>query len=489
MRIRLAHTQALLLLSAVLLTVLCMGGLNAWNLRNGFSDFLASRDVDRLEKFAASVSLRAEAAGGLDVLAAQGVDLRLLLREFGQASGTVRRPPFLPPLPPPFANPEAGSIFGPPPRPIDSIDAFKDRVALYAPDGQPLLGTSLPSDAGAFLEWPVYVQGKQVAMVRMRKLKPVPDDVEARFLTSQYQSILVVSGVLLVVALLMARWIAGHWVRPLIEIETATAQIAQGALDTRLSTRRTDEIGDAMRNVNRMAEGLQQLDTSRRRWIADMSHELRTPLTVLRGELDALVDGVIALSPQAVLSLREEVLQLNALVEDLHLLAMADLRALPCYFEDLDAVALVAALVQRFSLLADQRGLSLHLGAMPDAPLWVRWDAKRIEQLLGNVLDNSLRYTDAPGEIVVAMYHDAAQVTIRVEDTAPGLSPLDLSRIFEPLYRADPARAREAGRSGLGLAICQQIAKAHHGTLRAEPCAKGGVTFLIELPAMADQSV
>jgi two-component system sensor histidine kinase BaeS len=66
---------------------------------------------------------------------------------------------------------------------------------------------------------------------------------------------------------------------------------------------------------------------------------------------------------------------------------------------------------------------------------------------------------------------------------------LDLSRIFEPLYRADPARAREAGGSGLGLAICQQIAKAHHGTLRAEPCAKGGVTFLIELPAMADQAV
>ena len=110
MRIRLAHTQALLLLSAVLLTVLCMGGLNAWNLRNGFSDFLASRDVDRLEKFAASVSLRAEAAGGLDVLAAQGVDLRLLLREFGQASGAVRRPPFyrhfhlLLPIPKPVAS-------------------------------------------------------------------------------------------------------------------------------------------------------------------------------------------------------------------------------------------------------------------------------------------------------------------------------------------------------------------------------------------------
>ena len=96
MRLRLAHTQALLLLSAVLLTVLCMGALNAWNLRNGFSDFLASRDVERLESFAALVSTRAEAAGGLDALAAQGVDLRMLLREFGQTQGAVPRPPLLP---------------------------------------------------------------------------------------------------------------------------------------------------------------------------------------------------------------------------------------------------------------------------------------------------------------------------------------------------------------------------------------------------------
>jgi two-component system sensor histidine kinase BaeS len=484
MRIRLVHTQALLLLSAVLLTVLCMGALNAWNLRNGFSDFLASRDVERLEKFAAMVSTRAEAAGGMEALAAQRVDLGLLLREFGQAQGAVPRRPF----PPRIEKLEQGGFFLPPPHPIDSIDAFKDRVALYAPNGQPLLGKLLPVDAGAHLERPIYVQGKTVATVRMLKLKPVPDDVEARFLTSQYQSILVVSGGLLLAALLIARWVAGHWVRPLIEIQAATEHIAQGAFDTRLNTHRADEIGDAMRNVNRMAEGLQQLETSRRRWIADMSHELRTPLTVLRGEIDALIDGVIAMSPQALLSLSEEVLQLNALVDDLHLLAMADLRALPCYFEDNDAVALVTGIVQRFSLLATQKGLELSLQVEPHATMLVRWDAKRIEQLLGNVLGNSLRYTDAPGQIVVAIQGNKTQVTLSVEDTAPGLSLNELPHIFEPLYRVDHSRSREGGGSGLGLAICQQIVKAHHGTLRAEASQLGGVKFTIELPAFADQS-
>lgn len=482
MRFRFAHTQALVLLSTVLLTVLCMGALNAWNLRNGFSDFLASRDVERLEKFAALVSARAEVAGGLDALATQGVDIYVLLHEFGRAQGALPSRPLLPRMPG-----SEGGFFAPPLPPVDSIDAFKDRVALYAPNGQPLLGKSLPADAAKHVERPVYVQGQAVAVMHMLKLKPVPDDVEAHFLTAQYQSILVVSGVLLFGALLSALWVARHWVRPLIEIQAATEKIAEGEFDTRLSTHRSDEIGDTMRNINRMAEGLNKLETSRRQWIADMSHELRTPLTVLRGEIDALIEGVIAMSPQALFSLREEVRQLNALVDDLHLLAMADLRALPCYFEDLDAVALLESIVQRFALRASQQGLTLQLQSKPEAPVQVRWDAKRMEQLLGNLLDNSLRYTDAPGQVFVQIQGDGDQVIIIVEDTVPGLPPIDLMRIFEPLYRADPARGREAGGSGLGLAICQKIAHAHHGVIRAKASTKGGVQFLIELPSDGDK--
>ena len=113
MRIRLAHTQALVLLSAVLLTVLCMGALNAWNLRNGFSDFLSSRDTERLESFASLVSARAQAAGGLDALEAQGVDLGLLLQEFGQAQGAAPGRPLLPPM----AGLGAPGFFDPPPHP------------------------------------------------------------------------------------------------------------------------------------------------------------------------------------------------------------------------------------------------------------------------------------------------------------------------------------------------------------------------------------
>jgi len=291
------------------------------------------------------------------------------------------------------------------------------------------------------------------------------------------------------IALMGAFWISGHWVRPLIAVQAATEKIAQGKFDTRLDVTRSDEIGDAMRNINQMAAGLTKLEGARRQWIADMSHELRTPLTVLRGEIDALIDGVIALTPQAMLSLREEVLQLNALVDDLHLLAMSDLKALPCYFEEVDAASLLEGMVQRFALRATQLGLTLTLDQKPETPMMVRWDAKRIEQLVGNLLDNSLRYTDAPGQVRVRLRSgDENKVVIEVQDTSPGVSKNDLLRIFEPLYRADAARGRSTGGSGLGLAICEQIVKAHHGVIRAEASALGGVLFHLELPCLGDEA-
>ena len=487
MRIRLVHTQAILLLSAVLMAVLAMGALSAWNLRNGFSDYLFTRDIERLEQFAVLVSENVDQAGSMAALESRGVGLPELLHEFGRLQGS----PPMRALNHAMPTPKFGGLFsrGPPPRPVDSIDAFKDRVAVYGLDGQAKLGRSLPLQAGTYIERPVRLRDDVVAMVRMAKLKPVPDEVEVRFLNAQYQSIVAVACVLLLIALIGAFWISGHWVRPLIEVQAATQRIAQGDFDTRLNTRRSDEIGDAMRNINQMAASLKKLEGARRQWIADMSHELRTPLTVIRGEIDGLIDGVIAQSPQAMLSLREEVLRLNALVDDLHLLAMADLRALPCYFEEVDAVQLLDGIVQRYSLRATQQGLMLTLEAFRQGSMVVRWDARRIEQLLGNLIDNSLRYTDAPGQVLVRLRSgNEAKVHIEVEDTAPGVSANDLPRLFEPLYRAEASRDRSTGGSGLGLAICSQIAKAHGGVIRAEASALGGVLFHLELTRFGDEA-
>lgn len=474
MRLRLVHTLSLLLVSAVLLAVLAMAGVMAWNLRNGFADYLAARDIERLEQFAALVTEMAEKAGGAEALRDQGLGMRDLLDEHARRQGIQPR----------RAGPPGG---GPPPV---GGDGFGQRVALVRLDGLPLLGRPLPKDGTPFLERPIRVQGQVVALARLQQVARVPDSVESSFLRGQYQGILGVGTALLLLALGSAWWAARYWVRPLAAVQDATARIARGETGVRLAgpqqgEARSDEIGDLVRNVNRMAESLQRLEGARRRWVADISHELRTPLAALRGEIEALIDGVRPLGPAAMQSLHEEVLHMGALVDDLHLLAMSDLQALPCRFNEFDALPFVQRLAQRFDSRAALAGLTLRSTLGSQAGQTVVWDSSRIEQLLGNLLENSLRYTDAPGCVVLAMKRTSDRVWIDVDDSAPGVPASDLPRLFEPLYRADAARSRHRGGSGLGLAICEAIVRSHGGRIQAGPSALGGLSVRIELPAVA----
>jgi two-component system sensor histidine kinase BaeS len=449
----------------------------AWNLRNGFSDYLAARDTERLEQFVTLVEESAEQAGGRDAFAQQRLDMRELLEAFAQREGLQPQRP-----PPPREGQRPRPPAAAPPLPAE---AFGRRVALYDNAGKPLLGRPLPRDAGPFIERPVHLQGEVVGQARMLRNQPVPDAVETRFLRSQYRSIAFMAAALLLLVLAFAWWWAARWVRPLVAIQDATRRIARGELNVRLRIQRSDEIGDVVRNVNRMAEDLQALEGSRRRWIADISHELRTPLTVLRGEIEAIRDGVRALRPEAMASLHEEVLRISALVDDLHLLALSDLKVLPCHPTDADAVQIVQSLVQRFATRAASRGLTLKcdLGSLSRLPVW--WDAARISQLVANLLENSLRYTDAPGEVLITLRSVAARVSIAIDDSAPGVPAMDMARLFEPLYRAEAARDRHSGGSGLGLAICDAIAKAHGGRITASASGFGGLRLSIELPQTA----
>jgi two-component system, OmpR family, sensor histidine kinase BaeS len=503
MRTRIVHTLSLLLLSAVLLAVMAMGAVTAWNLESGFADYLEARDAERLEQFAALVSEVAAQAGSLEALE-QRTDMRDLLRQFAQLQGLE------PGGPPGPAGSNADGNAAPglerplpdgPPRagpPPGGEDGFGARVMVVDINGQALLGLpagpprpTLASPLALFIERPITLNGKVIALARMRPGAHVPDAVEARFLRSQYLGILAVSLALLFLALASAWWVARRLARPLHAVQAATDRIARGEFDVRLHGRqegegRTDEIGDLVRNVNRMAEGLQRLEGARRRWLAEISHELRTPLSVLRGETEALMDGVRPLRPEAIASLHEDVLRLGKLVDDLHLLAMSDLQSLPCTFDDLDVLPLIQRAVARFQPLAAAKGLELdfQMGTLTTLP--VHWDSARIEQLLSNLLENSVRYTDAPGCIVLALKCQGDMVTLEIEDSAPGVPETELSRLFEPLYRADSARSRHRGGSGLGLAISEAIVRSHGGRIEVAPSSLGGLRIYVELPAKGD---
>ncbi len=433
MRLRLVHTLSLWLLGAVGLAVAAMGLLMAWNLGNGFADFVAAREAERLDQFALVVAQNIETAGGIDALRTRRGSMRELLDAFALREGHVRpaprdEPPGEPSAFGPPPRPGPGPWPGPPdrggqPPPRADPGAFGERVTLVRPDGSPLMGRPLPP--GPYVERPVIVQGQTVAVARMLPLPKTLNDVDALFLRRQYQGIAIVAGTLVLLALFGAWWLARRWAAPLLAVQDATARIARGELSVRLAAGGSDEIGDVVRNVNIMAEGLQRLEGARRRWIADISHELRTPLAVLRGEVEALLDGVRPLDRRALLSLREEVLRLSALVGDLHLLAMSDLHALPCHFAAADAAGIVRQVLQRFEPRARTQGLDLSHDVDPAAAVSVHWDASRIEQLLSNLLENCLRYTDPPGRISLHRLsgHRGCSTKCAEHLIGPGISP------------------------------------------------------------------
>jgi len=356
-------------------------------------------------------------------------------------------------------------------------------MALYSPQGLLLAGRLIPQ-TDAYLEVPVTRDGQVVALARLRKPEAAPDAVDTSFIARQYIGIGGVALLLLVVAGVLGHFAAMRWVGPLLAVQGATLQIAQGQLHVPLDETRPDEIGDLMRNVNHMAASLQKLEAARRRWIAEISHELRTPLTVLRGEIEALTDGVRPLSMGAVHSLREEVMRLSRLVSDLHTLAMSDLGALICRPMNVKPADMVEAAHSRVADRAKQAGHELTVSLHPIS-LGCRavWDGQRIAQLLDNLLNNSIHHTHAPGRISLMLNCSKDEAVLTIEDSAPGVTAEELGQIFEPLYRADQARSGEG--SGLGLAIAKAIVDAHHGRMEASLSPLGGLRMVVVLPIRA----
>ncbi|HYM15262.1 MAG TPA: ATP-binding protein [Dehalococcoidia bacterium] len=227
---------------------------------------------------------------------------------------------------------------------------------------------------------------------------------------------------------------------------------------------------------------VRRLDSMRRDFISNVSHELRTPLAGIRAAAETLQEGAIDDRPAAIEFLghvQRETDRLTQLVEELLELSRIESGAAPLHFAPVDAAALVREAAQRFAGQADRAGLSLtaDTGA---GDLVVTGDGERLEQALGNLVANALKFTPSGGSIVVAARAGVDQVAISVADTGIGIEPDQQARVFERFFKAD--RGRGSGGTGLGLAIVKHIARAHGGSVELESRPGRGSTFTIRLP-------
>lgn len=487
MRIKIWHKLFLAILLVVTLVLAISLGLSRFGFQQGFSQYIEEVKLKRLDGFRQELSNHYQEYGSWD----------FLLEDPQQWHDLLLNADLLPPRPPRSGGPppwergrgggvdgfreEPGFRGGPPPgfgsagRPPRRM---RDRFGLLDVDETPIIG-SPPGRRVRLLE--IDLDGAVVGYLTIPNFRPMRSELEHRFAHQQMESLLLTAIISLLVAVVAALLLARLFNRPIAKLAEMARQLTEGKFESRVEIRGRDELSDLAADLNQLAEVLEQNRSARRRWIADISHELRTPLTVLRGELEALEDGVRPMTQESVQSLSLEVKQLKRLVDDLYQLSLSDQGSLSYEKGWIDPEELLTGVVGGFEHSLQQQNLRLTLACCDEVPKLFA-DSQRLTQLFTNLLENSQRYTDAGGEIKVWSESGEKIWRLHIEDSPPGVDATQLERLFERLYRVEGSRNREHAGSGLGLSIARSIAEAHGGSLMAQPSALGGIWITLQLP-------
>jgi len=260
------------------------------------------------------------------------------------------------------------------------------------------------------------------------------------------------------------------------EVMEAADRVAEGDTSARVPERGTPDVRRLARSFNRMTERLRDAETRRRDLLADVTHELRTPLAVVRGTVEALVDGVYPADAAHLQPILDEAAVMARLLEDLQTVSSADAGALKLRRERVGPAELVDDVVATFRPTADASGIRLTGAAAPGLPA-VDVDRVRIDEVFANLLANAMRHTPSGGSIEVSAASAPDGVDFSVADTGSGIPPEQLPHVFERF-----AKSPSSGGSGLGLAIARSLVVAHGGSIEASSESGRGATVRLTLP-------
>jgi signal transduction histidine kinase len=235
--------------------------------------------------------------------------------------------------------------------------------------------------------------------------------------------------------------------------------------------------------LNVRLDSLASAEKEQQQFIADVSHELRTPLTVLRGTLEVVLeeDRTAEEYREAIGNALLETRHLARLSQNLLFLARGQSGRITLSFANVDLVKFVSDVTRDLQPAAADRELELS-AEIPEIPVRAFIDADRMQQVLHNLLENAIRYTDPNGRITVRLLSEPSEARIEVTDTGIGIASRDQPHVFERFFRSERARRAYPGGSGLGLSIVRWIVEAHKGTVEVESPEGGGTTFRVRLP-------
>ncbi len=260
------------------------------------------------------------------------------------------------------------------------------------------------------------------------------------------------------------------------DLVEAASRIESGDYTVRVAERGPGEIRAVTRAFNAMSARLEATETRRRTFLADVTHELRTPLSIIRGQAEAISDGVYPADPGHLAPILDATTTLERLVEDLGTLALSETGSLVLARESVDLAVLVNSSLTSLAATAEAAGVRLDEATAADLPP-VEADPARLGGVLRNLLANAIRYTPAGGSVRVTAQRSGDQVVVEVRDTGAGIAPELLPRVFERFVKGPGSTG-----SGLGLAIAHDIVQAHGGTIEAISQEGKGTTARFTLP-------
>ncbi|OZI67163.1 ATP-binding protein [Bordetella genomosp. 11] len=484
MRLGITFKLFLAILATSLAVTLAMGSAVRWNFERHFLSYVKERELRRVDRMRQSLADLYRERGSWEALRGNpSLWTHILTVPPGDPAGRRHPPPhgvlewlsevdpnLAPPPPPDFVEPDwaRGRDFLA--LPFTLLDNQMRVVAGYSapPPGAP--------------RRPVDVDGMTVGWLVTPFPNRLPSEADQRFQREQSEATWVIGLLAALLAAAVSIFLARIFLAPVRRLAGATHRLSAGDYTTRVNVTSADELGRLGQDFNRLAHTLERNEALRREMVADISHELRTPLAVLRGEMEALQDGVRPFSPDALASLQSEVSLLSKLIDDLYELSLADVGALSYRMLPVDMAAIAEQSVETYRERLGARRLRVEADIGPQACV-IEGDAQRLTQLMSNLLENTLRYTDPDGMVRVSVRTESGTVAVECQDSAPGVPAQFLPRLFDRLFRVDPSRSRESGGAGLGLAICQRIVESHRGTIHAMPSELGGLRVRIVFPA------
>ncbi len=315
---------------------------------------------------------------------------------------------------------------------------------------------------------------------------------EVRELDNQIQKIiLLLALVAIVLTVFVSFQVSKRITEPVHQIAATTQAIKRGELEQRVAVRSHDEIGALAAAINDMADTLGQdivrmkkLERVRTEFLGNVSHELRTPIFSIQGFLETLLDGAIDdpnVNREFLEKAHRHTVRLNALLRDLIEISRIETGDMKMSFRYFPIIELVRSVAEEMRPEAARKRLELSVRSESPADLQAYGDRDRLKQVLVNLIDNAIKYTEPGGSIVCSVAADTTMCSVSVSDTGCGIAPEHQDRIFERFYRVDRDRSREVGGTGLGLAIVKHIVEAHGGTIGVSSTVGKGRTFTFTL--------